>query len=133
MAGIVLALAGLTCGDGGPGVGAATAPATVSLVGEWTGTERLGEAAPGKVELSAGTLTTAPGPCGMFTRAVCFVSTDPRGHTRAAWGGVGFHVSWRQEGRAPPAVRLRGLLYLPDVPRGIECLITLRPAAPRKP
>jgi|SRR5215469_17184816 len=37
MTGIVLALAGLACGDGGPGMGAATAPAW-SAAGRWVGT-----------------------------------------------------------------------------------------------
>jgi hypothetical protein len=123
---VVLALAGLTCDDAGPGLGAARAPAAVSLVGEWTGTERFGEADPREVVLSAGTLT-ASGECGLGVRAVCFVSTDKRGRTSAAWGGVGFRVSWRQEGRAPPSAYLRGHLL------GTEILITLRPAAPRKP
>ncbi len=132
MTGVVLALAGLTARDAGPGAGAATAPVTVSLVGEWTGTERFGEAEPNSAWLSAGTLTTS-GPCGMGVRAVCFVSTDPRGRTRAAWGGVGFRVSWRQDGRAPPMVCLRGLLYIPGDPEAFEIVITLRPAAPVKP
>ncbi len=38
MTGVVLALAGLTCGDGGPGMGAATAPAWVNpCAREWEG------------------------------------------------------------------------------------------------
>src|SRR5437870_3219307 len=38
MTGMVLALAGLTCGDGGPGIGAATAPVAVDPSGgEWEG------------------------------------------------------------------------------------------------
>jgi hypothetical protein len=35
--GVVLALAGLACGDGGPGMGAATARAAPALTGEWEG------------------------------------------------------------------------------------------------
>ena len=37
MTGIVLALAGLTCGDGVPGTGAATAAVAVSVHGAWEG------------------------------------------------------------------------------------------------
>jgi hypothetical protein len=123
--GVVLALAGLTCSDGGPGLGPATAPVTVSLVGEWTGTERFGVADPNSAVLRGGRLTTYGGcvPVG----GACVVSTDRRGRTRAAWGGLGFRVSWRQEGRAPPTVYLRGHLL------GTELLITLRPAVPLKP
>ncbi len=39
MTGFMLALAGLTCGDGGPGLGAAATPVAVSLgEGRWEGT-----------------------------------------------------------------------------------------------
>jgi hypothetical protein len=39
MTALVLALAGLTCGDGGTDMGAATATVAVSLEGEWEGVE----------------------------------------------------------------------------------------------
>jgi hypothetical protein len=37
MTGMVLALAGLTCGDGGQGMGAARASVAASLAGRWEG------------------------------------------------------------------------------------------------
>jgi hypothetical protein len=41
MTGFVLALAGLTCGDGGPGMGAATAPVLVNVAAcAWEGEMR---------------------------------------------------------------------------------------------
>jgi hypothetical protein len=40
VAGIVLALAGLTCGDGGPGLGAARAACAPVLEGRWVGVAR---------------------------------------------------------------------------------------------
>jgi hypothetical protein len=49
MAGIVLALAGLTPGDGGPGIGAARAPVEVSFVGKWEGTLQVPTTAGGAV------------------------------------------------------------------------------------
>jgi hypothetical protein len=126
MTGVVLALAGLTAGDAGPGSGAATAPATVSLVGEWSGTMlRFGEGSPEMVMLRDGTLRYYAA-CGGGT-AVCAVSTDRWGRSRAAWAGIGFSVAWRQEGRKPPTVYLRGRYGV------TEFLITLRPAAPSKP
>jgi hypothetical protein len=42
MAGIVLALAGLTCGDGGPGTGAAWEPVAAASLEEQSRTSRLG-------------------------------------------------------------------------------------------
>jgi hypothetical protein len=42
MTGVVLALAGLTCGDGGPGAGAATAPVALASLEEQSRTSRLG-------------------------------------------------------------------------------------------
>jgi hypothetical protein len=41
MTGIVLALAGLSCGDGGPKVDAAIGPVERPLVGEWVGEFRI--------------------------------------------------------------------------------------------
>jgi hypothetical protein len=49
MTGVVLALAGLACGDGGPGTGAERALVAVSLDGDWEGTWDIGNGRPYRV------------------------------------------------------------------------------------
>ncbi|HZY88260.1 MAG TPA: hypothetical protein VFE78_25715 [Gemmataceae bacterium] len=60
MTSIVLALAGLTAGDGGPGTGAATAQAEFNpLAGSWVGTWRWSlTGATGRAELRGGVVRT---------------------------------------------------------------------------
>ena len=54
MTGIILALAGLTCGDGGPGCGAAMVTVAPNLSGPWKGTVRFNGSAPYQMELVTG-------------------------------------------------------------------------------
>jgi hypothetical protein len=60
MTGFVLALAGLTCGDAGPGLGAARAPVAPVFAGEWEGTYSA-EGVVYTVEVRAGELSLSVG------------------------------------------------------------------------
>ena len=64
MTGFVLALAGLTCGDGGPGAGAAREAVEVSFEGIWVGAVQVngGNPLPAKWDNDAGAFWV--GPCG---------------------------------------------------------------------
>jgi hypothetical protein len=141
MTGLVLALAGLTCGDGGPRAGAATARVTAGLDGEWSGTWDNGNGTPPlRVRLRRGVIrfscdeitirvTAQPSPGRHAEGVVRAVVDDGRGAT-AVWG-----IFEAEPGRlliciacrpgAPPAT-------FKPVPNS-TALITLKPAAQRKP
>ncbi len=62
MTGVVLALAGLACGDGGPGMGAARAAVAVNLSsGRWEGEGRLFDVKLVRTSLVGGALSTKDG------------------------------------------------------------------------
>jgi hypothetical protein len=135
MAGVVLALAGLTCGDGGPGTGAAAAPAVVNpLCGEWAGTWRSRSGKVYAAELRGG-----------VARAF-----DPDGSVRFAlrvvWEGDGLlRVTDGQSYDWPGIYRLEGgCLVICSAaghseprPKSFSAphtdLFTLLPSGPRKP
>jgi hypothetical protein len=134
MTGLVLALAGLTCGDGGPGTGAAHAPLTINLEGEWEG--------------SCSTWDTAPFP--ILVRGGRVHVWKERGLQPLTWtvaARVDGKAAWRWE-PAPPCPGIckleRGHLYIcchvhPKGPRPASfwvgpthILFVLKPASPRK-
>jgi hypothetical protein len=138
MTGFVLALAGLTCGDGGPGAGAATAAVAESpmpLDGEWEGTARLGRSELCEARYSGGKLTLR-WPKGRMGCASPFeLRPAGRGRARLTLSGRPLPAILRYEGRrllvcygdgkhGPPRS------FAPD-PNTV--LLTLRQAAPRKP
>jgi hypothetical protein len=87
MTGIVLALAGLVAGDGGPGTGAATAPAEVGFNAEWTGTwENLWWSDPCRADLRDGVLRVFDSVEGV--QLTGRIRIDGRGTVRALdpWG-----------------------------------------------
>jgi hypothetical protein len=86
MTGIVLALAGLTCGDGGPGMGAAREPVTASSDGSWEGPWKNGENTTLRVEMKDGS----------FDMIL-----------------AGFDI-WKVSGRPSPAGRGRGTVEMVD-------------------
>jgi hypothetical protein len=57
MTGIVLALAGLTCGDSGPAAAEAREPVTVGLGGDWEGTWDMGRQVPFRVQMAHGVIS----------------------------------------------------------------------------
>ena len=119
MMGVVLALAGLTCGDGGPGAGAATAPAW-SAAGRWVGT--LHARVPVRVDWDndRGAVTfEAPG----LTPA----TVEPAHFTPLGGGQVLLEFE-RFSGMARCEWR-EGQLRIYDK----RSVYVLRPAAPRKP
>jgi hypothetical protein len=74
MAGIVLALAGLTCADGGPGAGSALEPVARDVAGPWVG--RFHEAAGpgGPARLNGGPLVLrGPGKAVLFGGEFAYV------------------------------------------------------------
>ena len=132
MAGIVLALAGLTAGDGGPGTGAARAPVAASFGGWWEGSfhtadwcniptrfeGRVWVSAEGKCTLSRCEIEVNPG--GAFTARMMF---RPR-PCLCRFRGAGITLCFDERpGRLPGAFRAG--------PHTI--LLTLSPAAPRNP
>ena len=137
MTGIVLALAGLTCGDGGPGAGGATAPVAAGISGEWEGRWASNHGATYAADLRGGVLRVySPDRSTRFTLRVIGEGrgrvrmTDPR-RDDWMWFGV-----YKVEG---PCLILCSGARLGD-PRpawfrvGTDSdLFTLRPAAPRKP
>jgi hypothetical protein len=135
MTALVLALAGLAAGDGGPGTGAATAPLTdpQRLVSsrDWEGTVQLGRATI-SLRLRRGEVTT------FFPRwqstAPFALILLPGGLAAGHWGGDRFHGTYKVQG---------GRLFVCVAPVGEPCpttctardgiLFTLKPAVPRKP
>jgi hypothetical protein len=133
MTGIVLALAGLTCGDGGPTSGAATATVVtetaVFLRGEWEGIRSFDGNRLGRFRLRDGKVT-GPSP-------YLVIRPDGPGQVRIETFPISRTAAgiWKRDGREviicaafSPAPRPRS--YSPG---GENFLIVLRPAAPRKP
>jgi hypothetical protein len=129
MTGIVLALAGLTCGDGGPTGEAARGPVERPLAGDWVGTIR----------------TVPPGAAGLIPLPVEW--DLGRGKVRIAWGrwaadsrlealGNG-HVRVTIAGKSKlhtcrwhgPEVRID----MPSAKPEVRVEMVLPPAASRKP
>ena len=145
MAGIVLALAGLTCGDGGPGLGAAQAPVALPFfsgpafpgrwAGAWEGTDWRGAKEARTVELAGGVLrTVSAGDIETQSHDVK-VAVEGAGALRMTiWSDVYHPAIYRyeggrlvicvSEGRGRPVAFRAGRRTV---------LLTLRPAAPRKP
>jgi hypothetical protein len=136
---IVLALAGLTAGDGGPGVGAATAPVRLQVEGDWVGTWDMGGGDPFRMELWRGALRMWNFQGQEFgDRCVCSIRLGEGGRGTVTLGPAG------QPGRTYPAIyavvggqvliafgaRQRPARVAPG-PEAI--LLTLRPVAPPKP
>jgi hypothetical protein len=72
MTGVVLALAGLACGDGGPSAGAAREAVAVSFEGRWVGTVQVSGGKPVPVEWDNATGSVwvdRVGGCGRFARS----------------------------------------------------------------
>jgi hypothetical protein len=134
MTALVLVLAGVTAGDPGMGMGAATAPLTdpQRLVSsrDWEGTVQLGRATI-SVRLRRGEVTT------FFPRwqstAPFALTLSPGGLAAGHWGGDRFHGTYKVEGG-----RLLVCVSSDKHPRPAACtphdgyLLTLKPAA-RKP
>jgi hypothetical protein len=128
MTGIVLALAGLTCGDGGPGVVAAREAAAVDFsTGEWKGEGWTDDDGPWSLFISDGSLvgyrvTPQAGRC---SSEMFFL------HELAATGGAlrfGPYSSPPSSARLTYRLEGRRLIIC-----GGGCLFILCPAAPRKP
>ncbi len=135
MTGVVLALAGLTCGDGGMGGKAATAPLTEplrpDLSRDWEGTEQWwmdDDIDP--VRLSRGQMTTVYK--GRRSTVPFTLTLSPGGLARGSWGEVRFHGTYRME-----ADRLLICILPVGGERPTACtrhdgiLLTLKPAARR--
>jgi hypothetical protein len=87
MAGIVLALAGLTCGDGGPGMGPAREPGTepVKLGEGFKGYLRLAGGPACRAELRGGTLTLTRYDGDPAELYYCALTGDGEGRFRLRW------------------------------------------------
>jgi hypothetical protein len=136
MTGVVLALAGLTCGDGGMRAGAATASLSermrLDFSREWEGTFQFARGFCEPVRLSKGHLTIFP--LGIESTKPFALTLSPGGLARGSWAGNQLHGTYRVEGD-----RLVVCVVSVDDPRPTACtyrdgllLFTLRPAA-RKP
>jgi hypothetical protein len=95
MTGIVLALAGLTCGDGGPGMGAATAAVAPNLVGAWKGTVRFNGSEPYPMEFVKGGMRVH---CRWTTLVSCRLVSSPHGGVRLLDGPGDCLGAFRLEG-----------------------------------
>ncbi|HZY89857.1 MAG TPA: hypothetical protein VFE78_33860 [Gemmataceae bacterium] len=96
MTGIVLALAGLTCGDGGPGMVAATATVAPNLDGPWTGTVRFNGSAPYQMEFVKGGMRVR---CRWGTALVNYDLVSSRqGSVRLSYGSDPCLGTFRLEG-----------------------------------
>jgi hypothetical protein len=140
MAGIVLALAALTCGNGGPGMGAAReATAIVFPAGEWEGTwEHQQYQGP---EVSTFQVRITGGECLLmpegrsFGGHCSFVADGPR-RVLVKFADSTCRGIWKWErGRVVVCIAAKAGS---DRPKSFHLghnaeLITLRPAAPRKP
>jgi hypothetical protein len=132
MTGIILALAGLTCGDGGPGMGVARAPVAVNFDGNWQGTLHTPRGNIIPIRLGRGTLALIEGRITRFpfvvkvTGASTFRVTGFRPHPCEGiyrfQAGEAILCFGLEPGLRPSAFE-RG----PD-----QLLFVLRPAAPPK-
>jgi hypothetical protein len=133
MTGVVLALAGLACGDGGPGMGAAREAVAVELAsGEWE-VEFAYPLFPLErdAEVRGGKFRFRPTGVGVpFT-----VVTDCFGKTKVTWARVPLHTIYKRDGnRLILAVAmLAGMWPTGFTPDRKTAVLVLRPAAPQKP
>jgi hypothetical protein len=121
MTGIVLALSGLTCGDGGTGAGASVEPASISFEGRWVGTAQRGAEKPIPIEWDniAGSLTLVKA----WKSDASFQASGPRAVTLTLQASV-YRGTFTLD---------RDRLILRANVDGNILVVTLRPAAPRKP
>ena len=125
MTGIVLALAGLMCADGGPGMGAATAPVAlnpaINFGGRWVGTAQRGAEHPVTIEWdnTAGVLILS----GAWRADATFKVSGPRAVTLTLEESV-YRGTYAFAGDR---------LILRASVDGRSLVITLRPSAPHKP
>jgi hypothetical protein len=129
MTGIVLALAGLTAGDGGPAVDAAIGPVERPLVGEWVGSLRTVppgatglKPVPVEWDLGRGRVRMA----GVRWAADSRLVAVGNGHIRVTIGGKSKLHTCRWDG---PEVRID----MPTAKPEVRAEMALHPAAPRKP
>jgi hypothetical protein len=134
MTGIVLALAGLACGDGGPGTGAARAPVVVRFEGRWVGTFRSwrldypAELTGGELHITErrGGGTGPPAPFALTAESERWV--------RVRWGKetrLGIY-KW-ERGHVVICFGARNGQRPESFDGFRNFLLTLKPAAPRKP
>jgi hypothetical protein len=145
MAGIVLALAVLTCGDGGPGLGAAKAPVALPFfsgcafsgrwVGMWEGTGWQGARDVRTVELADGVLRTVTADGVGIRYDGVKVTVEGAGALRMTiWSDVYHPAIYRYDcGRLVICVSEGGKRPEAFQAGRRTVLLTLRPAAPRKP
>jgi hypothetical protein len=128
MTGVVLALAGLTCGDGGPGMGAARESLARSFAGLWEGAWCF-RSQEGRAELRDGRLHIYED-----SEAQTFETTiDGRRGLRMTDGrGCNWAGTFRLEGDRI-TILVRPTFPLPCCPGDRALRITLKSAAPRKP
>jgi hypothetical protein len=100
MTGFMLALAGLTCGDGGMGTGAASEPVTLraNLGATFKGHMRLPDGTAFPVEME-GTAFRAWAPGRLRVLGDCELSADGPGRFRLQWGDVRLRGAVRLERR----------------------------------
>jgi hypothetical protein len=98
MTGIVLALAGLTCGDGGMGVGATSEPVTLSanLGDGFKGHMRLPDGTAFRVEMEGPTFRAWP-PGRRRVLGDCELRADGPGRFRLEWGDTLLRGAVRRE------------------------------------
>jgi hypothetical protein len=140
MTGIILALAGLASGDGGPGMGAAAAPVAVGLGGDWTGAWEIGHGEPLRVQMRQGVISWL----GQKSVVQLKFRRGPdrdAGTLAAVMSGDKWSVLGQGIYRAEPGRLLICVDFLHGEPppsafrpvSGRTALITLKPAALRKP
>jgi hypothetical protein len=135
MGAVVLALAGLVCGDGGPGPAAAREPAALDLGAvEWEGTARLGLSEVCEARYAGGRLTLSWPAERKWVHSPFELTPAGGGRARLSISGRPFPALLHFDGR-------RLLVCYGDgkhgPPRSFEpdagtVLLTLRPAGPRQ-
>jgi hypothetical protein len=137
MTGVVLTLAGLTCGDGGPGMGAASDAVAFGgrlsedfLPGEWKGEGWTGAGGPWSLSLSDGAL------CGHRTTPLAPGRVESEIFLLRELIATGGELRFSPYSSPPTSAKMT-LTYRVEgrrlIVRGSGCLFVLHPAAPRKP
>lgn len=133
MTGIVLALAGLTCGDGGPGTGAAAEPVAREIAGSWVGRFHEEAGPGGPARLSGGPLVLrGPGKAVLFGGEFIYVFDGLQVKTSLP---SPCHVLYRFEAGHLVLCLSPYTGELPYAFRGDVLntfVLTVKPAAPRK-
>ena len=136
MTGIVLALAGLTCGDSGQRAREAREPVTAALEGDWEGTWDIGEREPFRVQMRRGVVSW-PGQKSVVRLKFRRGSGFDTGRLTAVMGGDNWALLGQGIYRAEPGRLLICIDFLHGAPPpaafrpvpGRTALITLKPAA----